>query len=394
MRRIKGLSRNTLVLGWVSLFTDMSSEIVYPLLPLFLVIVLGADKSLVGLIEGMAESTASLLKLISGWIADKTRRNKGLVTLGYSISTLSKPLFLLAGSPWPVLGIRFMDRVGKGVRTAPRDVLISETTAPEFMGRAFGLHRAMDTIGAVIGPLLAVWLLGFFHGDYRLVFASAAIPGALAVLLILWGVKDLPARPSGIQLPRFSWKIFDRRFHWFIAAAFIFGLANSSNAFLLLRAKNLGIPVHFIPIAYLLYNLVYVFVSLPAGILSDRLGRPRILLLGYVSYALIYLGFGFAASAWQAWMLLAAYGLYSGLTDGVARAWVKELAPGERQGAAYGLYHFAMGVVALPASVMAGALWDAKGPAMMFEVDAALAIVAIALFIVSWRSPRTQAAAQ
>lgn len=380
-----GPGRNVVLLGWVSFFTDLASEIIYPLVPLFLANVLGAEKTLIGLIEGLAESTASLLKLVSGWISDKTGKNKLLVGLGYGISSLSRPLYAFVTGPWQVLGLRFMDRVGKGVRTAPRDVIIAESTPPEHAGRAFGLHRTMDQAGAVIGPGLAVLLLAWFGGHYQSVFVAAALPGFVAVALIGL-VKERPKAPDPTATPvRLRWRSFDARFRLFIVAAGVFALANSSNAFLLLRSQGLGIPEAVVPLAYLLYNLVYVLLSLPAGIVSDRIGRPRVLLAGYLSFALIYLGFGLATEAWHAWVLMAGYGIYSGLTEGVARAWVGDLAPRELRGSAFGVYHFAIGLAALPASLMAGALWDRLGASTVFLVDAGLALVAIALFVASWR---------
>lgn len=379
-----GISQNTFVLGWVSFFTDLASETIYPLMPLFLANVLGADKTLIGLIEGIAESTASLLKIWSGWLADKTGKNKLLVGWGYGLSAVSRPLFALVTGPWHVLAIRFLDRLGKGVRTAPRDVIIAESSPPELVGRAFGVHRAIDTMGAVLGPGLAVILLPLFHGHYQSVFVTASVPGFIAILLIMLFVRDVPHSREA-ALPRLRWSAFDLRFKLFILSAFVFALGNSSNAFLLLRAQGLGISAMWVPIAYLLYNLVYVLMSIPAGVLSDRLGRPQVLLAGYLSFALIYLGFGLATQSWAGWILFAAYGLYSGLTDGVARAWVKDIAPEALRGSAFGVYHFAVGLAALPASLFAGFLWDKAGAPAMFLVDAALAVVAIALFLLSWR---------
>lgn len=385
------LSRNVFLLGGVSFFTDVASETIYPLVPLFLANVLGADKTLIGLIEGLAESTASLLKLVSGWLSDKTGKNKLLVGLGYGVSSISRPLFAFVTGPWQVLGLRFLDRLGKGIRTAPRDVIIAESTLPGQSGRAFGLHRTMDQAGAVLGPGLAVVLLALFAGRYQSVFVAAALPGFVALALIPL-VKEKPKVPRPDARPvRLRWSAFHPGLRLYIVAAAVFALANSSNAFLLLRAQGLGIPAASVPLAYLVYNLVYVLLSLPAGIVSDRVGRPLVLLAGYLSFTLIYLGFGLATQVWQAWALFAGYGLFSGLTEGVARAWVGDLAPPELRGSAFGMYHFAVGLAALPASLLAGVLWDRLGSSTVFLVDAAIAGVAIALFALSWRlSPATR----
>lgn len=378
-----GISRNTLALGWVSMFTDMASEMIYALLPLFLVNSLGLPKWVVGLIEGIAESTASLVKLYSGWLADRTRRYKLLTFSGYGISALTRPLFALAVGPWSVLALRFLDRVGKGVRTAPRDVLIAESTPPELTGRAYGFHRSMDTVGAVLGPGLATLLLPLCHGDFRLVFLVAAVPGFVALVLILAFVRETPVLRAP-TLPSWRWAAVSPAFRWFLASSFVFGLANSSNVFLILRTQDLGVPTALVPVVYLVFNLVYVLVSWPAGILSDRLGRPRVLALGFLAFIAIYAGFALATAAWMAWLLFAGYGIYSGLSEGVARAWVRDLAPEAWRGSAFGLYHFAVGLAALPASLLGGVLWDRLGASATFAAGAALAGVAAMLFAISW----------
>jgi MFS family permease len=382
----RGISRNVVVLGWVSFFNDVASEIIYPLLPLFLVNVLGASKVFVGLIEGIAESTASLVKLVAGWLADRFGHYKLLTTLGYGASALSRPLFALVTTPWQVLSLRFLDRCGKGIRTAPRDLIVAASTLPGQYGQAYGVQRALDTFGAVIGPALGVWLLSHFRGHYPSVFVAAAIPGLLAVILLVTLVRDTPrAAAATVGRSPVHWGSFDRRLRRFIMAVGLFGLANSSNVFLLLRAQNLGLPASLVPGAYMLFNLVSALLSTPAGILSDRIGRQRVLLAGYLGFALIYLGFAAATEAWQAVVLLAGYGVYSGLTEGVERAWIRDLAPVASQGSAFGLYHAVVGIAALPASLLAGWIWDAYGPAAVFTVDAILATLAIGLFLRSWR---------
>ncbi|MGE5707429.1 MAG: MFS transporter [Bacteroidota bacterium] len=384
-----GISRNTFVLGWVSFFNDIASEIIYPLLPLFLSSVLGADKALIGLIEGIAESTASLLKLVSGWLADRTGRNKLLATLGYGASAIGRPLYALVTASWQVLGLRFLDRVGKGLRTAPRDVMIAESTAPEAMGRAFGFHRSLDTLGAVVGPGLAIWLMAIFHQHFQSVFLAATIPGFIALFLLFF-VRDAH-RSEARPLHPLRWGAFGSSFRLFIVASFVFALGNSSNAFLILRTQNLGVGVGLVPVVYLLYNFVYSLTAFPAGILADRLGRGRVLLSGYLVFALIYLGFALANQPWQAWVLFAGYGLYSGITDGIGRAWIKEISPDTLRGSAFGIYDFAVGLAALPASLLAGAIWDHWGASTTFLVDAGLALAAIALFLMSIKRHRGEA---
>lgn len=384
-----GISRNTFVLGWVSFFNDIASEIIYPLLPLFLSSVLGADKALIGLIEGIAESTASLLKLVSGWLADRTGRNKFLATLGYGASAVGRPLYALVTASWQVLGLRFLDRVGKGLRTAPRDVMIAESTSPEAMGRAFGFHRSLDTLGAVVGPGLAIALMMVFHQHFQSVFLAASIPGFIALFLLFF-VRDAH-RGEARTLPPLRWGAFGSSFRLFIVASFVFALGNSSNAFLILRTQNLGVAVGLVPVVYLLYNAVYSLTAFPAGILADRLGRGKVLVSGYLVFALIYLGFALANQPWQAWALFAGYGLYSGITDGIGRAWIKEISPDTLRGSAFGIYDFAVGLAALPASLLAGAIWDRWGASATFLVDAGLAIAAIALFLLSIQRHRVEA---
>lgn len=376
-----GVSRNTLALGWVSFFTDLASEMVYAILPLYMVNVLGINKSLIGLIEGIAESTASLLKIVSGWIADRTGHFKWLVGLGYGISAVGRPFFALASTPWAILLLRFTDRVGKGVRTAPRDALIVATSPPELIGRAFGVHRTIDQMGAIVGPGLAMLLLSFFHGHYHPVFLVAAVPGFIAVWLIVAKVQDVrPEEAPHKGPPRLRWSALDLRLKLFIVTAFVFALGNSSNAFLILRVQALGVPSALVPLTYLLYNLIYVLISIPAGVLSDRIGRPALIVGGYLAFALAYAGFGAASLPWHAWVLFASYGLFSGLVEGVERAWIGDLAPERLRGSAYGVFHFAVGVAAFPASLLTGHLWDRYGAPTAFYVDAGLALVAIGLF--------------
>jgi MFS family permease len=380
---------NVVGLGLVSLFQDISSEMIYPLLPLFLANVLGASTVTIGLIEGIAESTASLLKVFSGWLSDRSGQRKGWAVAGYSLSALVKPAVALA-SGWPlVLVVRFLDRVGKGVRTAPRDALLAASATHASRGRAFGLHRSMDTAGAVVGPLLAYALLPRFAGNFRPVFALTLIPGLISVGLLIWLVRERPVDQPVRQRtpPRPSLAPFGHEFRLFLLAVIVFTLGNSSNAFLLLRASASGVPSVQIPLLWLVFNVVYALVATPAGALSDRVSRRMVIVGGYVVFALVYIGFAWAAIAWHIWLLFAAYGVYSGLTDGVERAYAADLVPDHLRGTAFGVYHTLTGLALLPASVVAGLLWQSVGPAAPFVYGAAMSLAAIAIFAFIARRP-------
>ncbi|OGO04627.1 MAG: MFS transporter [Chloroflexi bacterium RBG_13_54_9] len=368
--------------------TDISSEMTITTLPLFLANVLKVQTPVIGLIEGIAESTATLLKLISGWLSDKLGRRKALTVTGYSLSALAKPFLYLANA-WPVvLGLRFTDRVGKGIRTSPRDALVADSTPLNEMGKSFGLHRTLDTFGAVIGLGLAALIVFFLQRanleltrhTYQTLVLVAAVPAILAVLLIIALVNEprraaADARSVEASRPA-SPTPFSKRFKLFLAIMVIFTLGNSSDAFLILRAQNLGSSVLHVLIILVLFNAVYSVVSLPAGLLSDRFGRRGAIAIGWSIYALIYLGFAIASARWQVWLLYVLYGLYYGATEGVAKAFVADLIPANRRGTGYGLYNGAVGVTVLPASVIAGWLWQAFSPAAPFYFGAALAGIA------------------
>lgn len=386
-RQWAGLSPNVVALGLVSLFQDISSEMIYPLLPLFLANVLGADKAVIGLIEGIAESTASLLKVFSGWLSDRSGRRKAWTIGGYSLSALVKPAVSLA-TAWPfVLAVRFLDRVGKGIRTAPRDALLAASTPVESRGRAFGLHRAMDTAGAVAGPLLAYTLLPIFGGDYRPVFALTLIPGLISIALLIFLVRERRVKASQEERQKLQISLapFDRQFKLFLVAVVVFTLGNSSDAFLILRADATGISNVQIPLLWLVFNIVYALASTPAGELSDRIGRRAVIIGGYVVFAVVYLGFAAASAAWHVWFLFAAYGLYYGLTEGVQRAYAADLVPPHLRGTAFGVYHTLTGLALFPASVIAGWLWQAIGVPAPFFYGAAMSGLAVAIFAFALR---------
>lgn len=376
------------MLGVVSLLTDVSSEMIYPLLPLFLVATLGASATFIGLIEGVAETTASVLKLASGWWSDRLGRRKAIVVAGYTVSAAARPLVAFAGASWHVLVIRFTDRVGKGVRTAPRDALLAASTSPDSWGKAFGFHRAMDHTGAIIGPLIASALLAWVLTDLRVLFALAAIPGLLAVAVLVTAVKEsssaLPPLTSTMQL---SLAPFSPRFKAVLGVVTLFTLGNSTDAFLLLKANATGITPASIPLLWMVLHLSKAATSTPAGVLSDRIGRPRLIAAGWVLFAAVYAGFALADAAWHVWALFAVYGIFFGLTEGVEKAYVADLAPAEYRGTAFGLYHAAVGLAALPASLLMGIVWDRLGPPAAFTVGAGIALLASILFLAALRAP-------
>jgi MFS family permease len=374
------IPRNVWVTGWVSFFMDVSSEMVYPLVPLFLTSSLGASKSVVGLIEGIAEAAASLLKVFSGALADRFGKNKLLMGLGYGVSAASRPLLAVATGWGLVLIARVTDRVGKGIRTAPRDAIIAASTPPERLGLAFGFHRGLDTAGAVVGPAVALVLLAIWTADYRLVFWVSIAPGVVAVALIVWFIEA--DRPASAMAAAFSWQLrsFDARFLGFITVVGLFSLGNSSNAFLLLKAAHVGMSPAWISGCYLVFNAVYAVVSIPGGILADRFGKRRMIVGGFGLFSGVYAGFALATTPWQIAGLFVLYGIYMGLTEGVQRAYVATLVPEERTATGFGLYHMVVGIAILPASLLAGLLWDSIGPAAPFWFGAGTAASAAIFF--------------
>src|SRR5512136_2798536 len=365
---IKQLPRNVWAVGLTSFFMDVSSEMVINILPLFLANVLGVKTNIIGLIEGIAEATASILKLFSGWLSDKLGGRKWLAVTGYALSAVSKPFFYIAGSWELIAGVRWADRVGKGVRTAPRDALVADSVTKETRGLAFGFHRAMDTAGAMIGlaiAVLVVWLaqkntLDLSKSTFQTVVLISLLPALLAVLSLAFGAQDVPVKGQRAA-PRFSLRGMGKPFTIFLVIVSIFTLGNSSDAFLVLRAQNLGLSVTGILIMLAMFNLIYSLVSTPAGRLSDRIGRRRLIIGGWLVYAAIYLGFALAQAAWQVWVLYVIYGLYYGMAYGTANALVADLVPESVRGTAYGTYNAIIGVLAFPASFIAGLLWQGIG---------------------------------
>jgi len=393
---LQELPRNVWAVSLTSFFMDISSEMVINILPLFLANVLGVQTSIIGLIEGIAEAIASILKLFSGWLSDKLGGRKWLAVAGYGLSTITKPFFYFANSWVLVAGVRWVDRIGKGIRTAPRDALVADSVTKETRGLAFGFHRAMDTAGAMLGLLIAavvVWSaqannLNLSKSTFQTIVLISLIPACVAVLTLIIGAKDV-AVTSRRTAPKFSLRSMGKPFNIFLVVVGIFTLGNSSDAFLVLRAQNLGVSVIGILIMLVVFNLVYSLVSTPAGSLSDRVDRRRMIIGGWLVYAAIYFGFALAQEGWQVWVLYVVYGLYYGMAYGTANALVADLVPENLRGTAYGTYHAMIGILAFPASLIAGILWQGAGtwggfgPAAPFLFGAMLALSA-ALLMAFW----------
>jgi MFS family permease len=387
-RRYTNLPRNVMALSAVSLLNDTSSEIIYPLLPAFLALSLGASPFAIGLIEGFAESVASLLKLASGYLSDRFDSRKLPVFLGYSLAAITRP-FLAFVTSWPqVLVVRVTDRLGKGIRGAPRDALIADGVSKEERGYAFGFNRAADHLGAVFGPVCAFILLSIFAAnpqdptlrDYQQVFLFASVPVVVGLLVIVFFVKEGTKRTHLAEKPlKFSLAGFDGNFKRFLVVIALFTLSNSTDAFLLLRAGQSGISPVILPLLWMTLHLSKVISSLIGGHLSDRFGRKALIMTGWLIYAAVYAGFAFVSNPWQCWALFIIYGTYFGLTEGVEKAFVADMVPATRRGTAYGLYNLAFGITVFPASLLFGLAWNEFGPAFAFLASAGVSIAAILL---------------
>ncbi len=406
------LPRNVKVLSFVSFLTDVSSELVYPLLPIFLSTVLGVSAAGLGVIEGFAETASSLMRLPAGWWSDRTQRRKPLVVMGYALAALARPLIGIAQGAGQVLAIRVTDRFGKGIRTAPRDALIADSVPPDQRGYAFGVHRGSDNLGAVFGPVIAWAALTYQWADLRTLFYWTAVPGVLSVVLLVIFVREgttsatgdrmvsaaspkdesdaatmpeiAPALVGDVPLGGPFWRL--------LVVIFLFSLSLSTDAFLLLRASQLGVPAAMIPILWAALHVVKSSSSVISGGLSDRVGRRPLIVGGWGVYALVYTGFAVATTAWHAWALFLVYGLYFGMSEGVEKALVADFSPASRRGAAFGWFNAAVGVAALPASVIFGLVWDRWGAATAFAMGAGIAVVSTILFALIVPIPRVEPA--
>jgi MFS family permease len=389
-RPIWGLHPNVFFLGVVSLLTDISSEMIFTLVPLFVKNVLGGGGVIVGLIGGLSESFDAIFRVFSGRISDRFRKRKLLAVIGYGFSTIVKPFMLLATAWGGVLGVRFGDRIGKGIRSSPRDALIADSVSEDKRGKSFGIHRAMDTAGAFFGLVAAAVIIYILQGSdltlmdntYRWLVIVGVIPAVIAVIMLIIFVREINLSSSAATktsgaVPVASGQPFSGQFKLFLIIMGIFTLGNSSDFFIVLRAQNLNVNVLEITLMLVLFNLTYAIVATPAGVLSDKLGRRRVIIIGWTVYALVYLGFALVTSVWSIWVLFAAYGIYYGIVEGVAKAFVADLVPAERRGTAYGYYQTAVGLMLLPASVIAGLLWDMVSPAAPFYFGAGLAFIAM-----------------
>jgi MFS family permease len=379
-------------LGFVSLFMDASSELIHSLLPVFLVGTLGASAAFVGLVEGVGEATAAITKVFSGWISDRLGKRKLLAVIGYGLAAVTKPVFPLAVTPYEVLAARFIDRVGKGIRGAPRDALVADVTPPAIRGAAYGVRQALDTVGAFAGPLLAIALMALLNDDIRAVFWWAAVPGVIAVILLLIGVEE----PKGTKAPAkakspIGWREVARLgapFWAVVGVGVIFSLARFSEAFLILRAHDAGLALVLTPLVLIVMNVVYAVCAAPAGALSDRVGRRGLLALG-----MVVLMVADAALAWWPGLIgvlagVALWGLHLGLTQGLLLALVADAAPAEARGTAFGVFNLLSGLALLAASTLAGVMWDLAGPAVTFEVGGGFALVALVGLLTLIRRPR------
>lgn len=389
MSKSSSLPRNVKLLGWASFFNDIASEVIYPLMPQFLIGVLGGNRFLLGVIEGAAESVGSLLKLWSGSWSDRAGSRKPFVVAGYSVAALVRPLIGLTIAPWQLFAARIVDRVGKGVRTSPRDALIADSTHPDSRGRAFGYQRALDHLGAAVGPVFAAVFLWLWPGEFRLLFLLTIVPGAIVVLLLLFGLRETGVVEAAKKEKfRLSLQPFSTRYRIYLVSMAVFTLGNSSDAFLLVRAGELGVGTMWLPILWCVFHIIKSIGSRLIGGPIDRYGAAPMILIGWGLYAGIYLAFGLAWETWHAWALFCGYGIVHALTEPAEKTMVANLTPAEHRGLAYGWFNFVVGLTALPASVMFGMLYDRFGPLVPFGVGAALALVA-ALFLASGSGRRS-----
>jgi MFS family permease len=375
-----GFNRNIIFTGLTSFLTDTSVKMVYSVMPMFLMSI-GASKTSLSLIEGIAESTSSLVKALSGFWSDKIGRNKPFMLIGYGLSALIIPLYTFVITPLHVLILRFIERFGKGIRTAPRDSLISGSVKDNESGRSFGLQKAMDNSGAIVGPFLAFALLSLFNESYRLIFLLAGIPAILAIFVIIFWIKEAKKEKHEL-FAKFHFREFPVKYYFFLVIIFIFTIGNSTDALLMVKANEVGIKVALIPIVYLITNLVSVIASVPIGILSDKIGKEKILIAGFIIYAVVYYGFGITTNLWAIVSLFALYGLYSAATDGIQKAFISDMTDINKKGTGLGIYNALLGVTLLPASLIAGFLYDKINSSVPFYFGAATAGLSAILMLI------------
>jgi MFS family permease len=376
-KKILGFNRNILFTGLTSFLTDTSVKMVYSVMPMFLLSI-GASKTSLSLIEGVAESTASLVKALSGFWSDKIGRNKPFMIIGYGLSALIIPLYTFVVSPVQVLVLRFIERFGKGIRTAPRDSLIAGSVTHGETGKSFGLQKAMDNSGAILGPLIAFALLSFFPGNFRIIFLLSGIPGILGIFVLIFGIREARKNKTDL-ITQFHLRDFSGRFYFFLLIIFIFTLGNSTDALLMVKANEVGVKVAFIPLVYLITSVVAVILAIPLGSLSDRIGKEKLLIVGFLVYAIVYFGFGATGSIRTIVVLFALYGLYSASTDSIQKALVSDVTDSNKKGTGLGIYNGLLGITLLPASLIAGELYDKVNSSIPFYFGAGTAVLSAIL---------------
>lgn len=378
-KRFLGVNKNIFFTGLTSFLTDTSSKMVYSVMPMFLLSI-GASKTSLSLIEGIAESTSALVKSLSGFWSDKIGKNKPFMLIGYGLSALIMPIYAFVVSPLQVLGLRFVERVGKGIRTAPRDSLVAGSVTNGETGKSFGVQKAMDNMGAIIGPLIAFALLSFFPSDYRIIFLIAGIPSILGILVIIFFIKDAKKKDE-LLFKNFHFRDFSKKYYLFLAIIFVFTLGNSTDALLMVKANEVGVKVAFIPLVYLISSIVSVLLSIPMGTLSDKIGKEKLLIVGYLIYALVYYGFGVTGNIKTILLLFAMYGLYSAMTDGIQKAFISDVIDKNKKGTGLGIYNALLGITLLPASLIAGLLYDHVNSSIPFYFGACTAVLSAILLL-------------
>ena len=383
---------NVFYIGLLSFFGGISQDIFVPILPLYLANVLGFDKAFIGVSEGLVTSGVSIFRFAAGFLSDRFGKKKPILFIGYFLSFVARPLLAFTSFGGAILGLRFLDGIGKGMKNSPKDALIADLTREGNRGKGFGISRALDTLGSVVGPLILFGLLYLLQDrpqKYHIILVLTAVPLFATLAVLVFKVRETPTAPKALSTSTAF--ALPRRFYVFLGIVVLFSFGNSSDAFLILRAQNLGVTLLAIPLVYALFNVVYAAASIPLGILSDRIGREKVILLGWFAYAVAYFGFALAGASWQIWLLFAFYGLYYATTEGVAKAFVADMVGSERRGRAYGIYNTAVGIVSLPASFVAGLLWDRVSPAAPFYFGAALALFAfLALGLFVFLSPKAE----